>query len=53
MARHLGWVASVLDAYPDQRAELAEDFSLIRTQWSEILRFEPPSPVNAAGRRVT
>ena len=47
VARHLGWAASVLDAYPDQRAELAKDFSLIPNAVEEILRYEPPSPVNA------
>jgi cytochrome P450 len=47
VARHLGWAASVLDAYPEQRAELAKDFSLIPNAVEEILRYEPPSPVNA------
>jgi cytochrome P450 len=47
VARHLGWAASILDAYPDQRAELAGDFSLIPNAVEEILRYEPPSPVNA------
>ena len=47
VARHLGWAASVLDSYPDQRSELAADFSLIPNAVEEILRFEPPSPVNA------
>jgi cytochrome P450 len=47
VARHLGWVASVLPQYPDQRAELAQDFSLIPNAIEEILRFEPPSPVQA------
>jgi cytochrome P450 len=47
VARHLGWAASVLDEYPEQRAELASDFSLIPNAVEEILRFEPPSPVNA------
>jgi cytochrome P450 len=47
VARHLGWAASVLDDYPDQRAELANDFSLIPNAVEELLRFEPPSPVNA------
>jgi cytochrome P450 len=41
VARHLGWVASVLPEYPDQRAELARDFSLIPNAIEEILRFEP------------
>jgi cytochrome P450 len=47
VARHLGWVASVLPEYPDQRAELARDSSLIPNAIEEILRFEPPSPVQA------
>jgi cytochrome P450 len=47
VARHLGWVADVLEANPDQRAELAEDFSLIPDAIEEVLRFEPPSPINA------
>ena len=47
VARHLGWAALVLDAFPDQRAELAADFSLVPNAVEEILRFEPPSPVNA------
>jgi cytochrome P450 len=47
VARHLGWVADVLEANPDQRAELAKDFSLIPNAIEEVLRFEPPSPINA------
>jgi cytochrome P450 len=47
VARHLGWAASVLDEYPDQRAELAQDFALIPNAVEELLRYEPPSPVNA------
>jgi len=47
VARHLGWVADVLEANPDQRAELAKDFALIPNAIEEILRFEPPSPINA------
>ena len=47
VARHLGWVADVLEAHPEQRAELAKDFSLVPNAIEEILRFEPPSPVNA------
>ena len=47
VARHLGWAAWVLDDYPDQRAELAQDFSLIPNAVEELLRYEPPSPVNA------
>ncbi len=47
VARHLGWAISVLDDYPGQRAELAGDFALVPNAVEEILRFEPPSPVNA------
>ena len=47
VARHLGWAASVLDEYPDERAELANDFSLVPNAVEELLRYEPPSPVNA------
>jgi cytochrome P450 len=47
VARHLGWIADVLEAHPDQRVELARDFSLIPNAIEEILRFEPPSPINA------
>jgi cytochrome P450 len=37
----------VLDQHPDQRAELAQDFSLIPNTIEELLRYEPPSPVQA------
>jgi cytochrome P450 len=47
VARHLGWAASVLPDYPDQRAALANDFSLIPNAVDEILRLEAPSPVQA------
>jgi cytochrome P450 len=47
VARHLGWAASVLPDYPDQRAELANNFSLIPNAVDEILRLEAPSPVQA------
>ena len=47
VARHLGWVASVLDDHADQRALLAADLALVPNAIEEILRFEPPSPVNA------
>jgi cytochrome P450 len=47
VARHLGWAASVLDAYPDQRSDLVADPSLVPNAIEEMLRLEPPSPVNA------
>jgi cytochrome P450 len=47
VARHLGWVVDVLESNPDQRAEIANDFSLVPNAIEEILRLEPPSPINA------
>jgi cytochrome P450 len=51
VARLLGWAAVVLDSHPDQRAELAADPSLIPKAVEELLRYEPPSPVQ--GRMTT
>jgi cytochrome P450 len=51
VARHLGWAASLLDDYPAERTELAQDWSLIPNAVEEILRFEAPSPVQ--GRWTT
>jgi cytochrome P450 len=45
--RLIGWAGKVLAENPDQRRELAEDFSLIPNAIEELLRFEPPSPVQA------
>ncbi|MFZ0668107.1 MAG: cytochrome P450, partial [Acidimicrobiales bacterium] len=45
VARMLGWAAVVLDEYPDQRAQLAADPSLIPNAVEELLRYESPSPV--------
>lgn len=45
VARLLGWTAVVLDAHPDQRAEVAADRALIPNTVEELLRFEAPSPV--------
>lgn len=44
--RLLGNAAVVLAEHPDQRAELVADPSLIPNAIEELLRFEPPSPVN-------
>jgi cytochrome P450 len=51
VARLLGWAGSVLADHPEQRAELAADASLIPGAVEELLRFEPPSPVQ--GRWTT
>jgi cytochrome P450 len=51
VARLLGWAAVVLDAHPDQRAELAADPGLLPNAVEELLRFEAPSPVQ--GRWTT
>jgi cytochrome P450 len=47
VARLLGWAGLVLADHPDQRAELVADPSLIPGTVEELLRYEPPSPVNA------
>jgi cytochrome P450 len=47
VARNLGWAAVLLDAHPDQRAELVADPTLIPGAMEELLRYEAPSPVQA------
>jgi cytochrome P450 len=51
VARLLGWAAVVLADHPDQRRELAADPTLLPAAVDELLRYEPPSPVQ--GRCVT
>lgn len=51
VARLLGFAAVVLDRHPDQRAELAADPALVPGAIEELLRYEPPSPVQ--GRWTT
>jgi cytochrome P450 len=41
--RLIGWMGDVLARFPDQRAELVADPSLIPGAVEEILRFEPPA----------
>jgi cytochrome P450 len=45
--RLIGWTGKVLAEHPDQRRELAEDRSLVPDAIEELLRYEPPSPVQA------
>ena len=49
--RLIGWTGKVLAEHPDQRREVVEDRSLVPNAIEELLRFEPPSPVQA--RAVT
>jgi cytochrome P450 len=51
VGRLLGWTAVILDANPDQRAELAADSSLIPKAVEELLRYEVPSGIQ--GRTTT
>jgi cytochrome P450 len=45
--RLIGWTGKVLAEHPDQRRELVEDRSLVANAVEELLRYEPPSPVQA------
>jgi cytochrome P450 len=49
--RLIGWAGKLLAEHPEQRKELAEDPDLIPNAIEELLRYEPPSPVQA--RTVT
>jgi cytochrome P450 len=50
-ARLLGWAVVLLDQHPDQRAKLASEPGAIPRAIEEVLRYEPPSPVQ--GRTAT
>ena len=45
--RLIGWTGKVLAEHPDQRRDLVEDRSLVPNAMEELLRYEPPSPVQA------
>ena len=45
--RLIGWTGKVLAEHPDQRREIVEDRSLLNPAIEELLRFEPPSPIQA------
>ncbi len=51
VARLLGWAGVLLARFPEQRALLIRDRSLIPNGVEELLRYEAPSPVQA--RRLT
>lgn len=50
VSRMLGWAGTYLPAHPEQMAALVREPSLIPGALEELLRIEPPSPVQA---RVT
>jgi cytochrome P450 len=45
--RLIGWTGKVLAENPDERRRLVEDRSLVPNAIEELLRYEPPSPVQA------
>ena len=45
--RLIGWTGKVLAEHPDQRRQIVEDRSLVPQAIEELLRYEPPSPVQA------
>ena len=45
--RLIGWTGKVLAEHADQRQELVDDRRLVPNAIEELLRFEPPSPVQA------
>ena len=46
-ARLLGWASVLLARHPEQRARLVADRALIPNAVEELLRYEPPSPIQA------
>jgi cytochrome P450 len=45
--RLIGWTGKVLADHPDQRRDIVEDRSLVPNAVEELLRYEPPSPVQS------
>jgi cytochrome P450 len=45
--RLIGWAGKLLAEHPDQRKAMADNPALIPNAIEEILRYEPPSPVQA------
>jgi cytochrome P450 len=45
--RLIGFIGELLAEHPEQRRQLADDFSLIPRAIEEVLRYEAPSPVQA------
>jgi cytochrome P450 len=45
--RLIGWTGKVLAEHPEERAKLVADRSLVPNAIEELLRFEPPSPIQA------
>ena len=46
-ARLLGWASVLLARHPEQRAKLVADRGLVANAVEELLRYEPPSPIQA------
>jgi cytochrome P450 len=46
-ARLLGWASVLLARHPEQRAQLVANRALIPNAVEELLRYEPPSPIQA------
>ena len=45
--RLIGWTGKILAEYPDQRRRIVDDRAHIPNAIEELLRYEPPSPVQA------
>lgn len=45
--RLIGWTGKLLAEHPDQLEQLVNDPSLVNSVIDEVLRYEPPSPVQA------